>query len=355
MPFVDWGRPVARIVDGELVWIADGYVVAETFPLVDRLPWRRRAVSSARAALIGVVRAESGETRLYLRREAGPLAQAWADVAAGVVRSAGEMPRPITAVLPYPAELFEGQARVLERTPWNAGALSGRPESGSGEPGPTEGGWLPGAAGTRLTALYERPVGRRVSGVLAATLDDGRPRLHLVRVDTSASIPAPRMLEETWSRFPSYERLAESVRVSVGRLDTLTRGPLVVWRAGDTLAAYRPRFAPHMGGGVSLVWVSVARGGRVGAGRTLDAAWDNLLGGSAPVPPVLPSATLDEARRWIQLADSALRTGDWAAFGRAFDALRQVLGIPPDTTAPDSGRGPSGQRTPGDSRGPRSE
>jgi hypothetical protein len=355
MPFVDWGRPVARIVDGELVWIADGYVVTETFPLVDRLPWRRRGVSSARAALIGVVRAESGETRLYLRREAGPLAQAWADVAAGVVRSPGEIPRTITAVLAYPAELFEGQARVLERTPWNAGALSGRPESGSGEPGPTEGGWLPGAAGTRLTALFERPVGRRVSGVLAASLDDGRPRLRLVRVDTSASIPAPRMLEETWSRFPSYQRLAESVRVSVGRLDTLARGPLVVWRAGDTLAAYRTRFAPHVGGGVSLVWVSVARGGRVGAGRTLEAAWDNLLGGSAPVPPVLPSATLDEARRWVQLADSALRTGDWAAFGRAFDALRQVLGIPQDTTGPDSGRGLPVPQTPGDPGGPRSE
>ena len=74
----------------------------------------------------------------------------------------------------------------------------------------------------------------------------------------------------------------------------------------------------------------------MGAGRTLESAWDNLLGGSAPLPPVLPSATLDEARRWIQIADSAMRAGDWAAFGRAFDALRQVLSTPTDSLARDS-------------------
>jgi hypothetical protein len=134
----------------------------------------------------------------------------------------------------------------------------------------------------------------------------------------------------------------------VGRLDSLPRGPLVIWRAGDTLAAYRTRFAPRVGGGVSLVWVSAAHGGRVGAGRSLAAAWDNLLGGSAPVPPVLPSATLDEARRWMGLADSALRAGDWAGFGRAFDALRQVLGPTRDTSSDKAGRDAGPPRAPGD-------
>jgi hypothetical protein len=316
--------------------VADGFLTSETFPLVERIPWRSAAVSSARAGFLGVVRAESGETRLYLRPDAGALAQAWADVAAGVVRPAVETPRPVSVVLAYPLELFEAQARVLERSAWSAGALSGRPESGTGEPSPPERGWAPGAVGTRLVALYERPLGRRISTVLAATMHDGMPSLRLVQLDTGATLPAPRILEETWNRFPSYQRLAESVRASVGRGDTLARGPLVVWRGADELGAYRTRFASRPGGGVSLVWVSVAHGRRVGAGRTLEAAWDNLLGGSAPVPPVVPSATLEEARRWVQLADSALRAGDWATFGRAFDALRQVLAPPRDSIPRDS-------------------
>jgi hypothetical protein len=336
MPFAEWGRPLARVIDGELVWLADGYVVTETFPLIERIPWRRGAVSSVRAGILGVVRAESGETRLYLRSDAGALAQAWADVAAGLVRPAGETPRPVSAMLAYPPELFEGQARVLERGAWNAGALSGRPESGNGEPAPPERGWLPAAKGTRLVALYERPLGRRVSSVFGAAMEDGQATLRLVRVDTGATLPAPRVLEETWGRFPSYQRLAESVRASVGRADSLSRGPLMLWRDADTLGAYRARFAPRAGGGMALVWVNIAHGQRVGAGRTLAAAWDNLTGGSAPLPPVLPSATLDEARRWVQLADSALRAGDWAGFGRAFDALRQVLRPPTDTLPADT-------------------
>ncbi|HEU5171571.1 MAG TPA: UPF0182 family protein [Gemmatimonadales bacterium] len=332
MPFAEWGEAVPRIVDGEMLWVADGYVAASTFPLVERLPWRDRAVNLLRAGFIGVVRAESGETQLYLRADGGPLAQAWAELAAGVVRSSAELPRPVATALPYPAELFERQARALERHVWNAGVLSGRPESGSGEPQPPERGWLPDVSGTRLVAVYERPLGRRVSAVLGGTMQDGFPFLRLVRVDSGAALPAPRVLDATWNRFPSYERLAESVRASVNRGDSLAQGPFVVWRDNDTLGAYRARFVPRPGGGLSLAWVSIAYGRRVGAGRTLRAAWDNLLGASAPLPPVLPSATLAEARRWVQLADSALRAGDWAGFGRAFDALRQVLAPPHDTT-----------------------
>jgi hypothetical protein len=75
-----------------------------------------------------------------------------------------------------------------------------------------------------------------------------------------------------------------------------------------------------------LAWVSVALSGRaVGAGRTLTQAWDNLRGATAPLPATMPTASLDEARRWLHLADSALKVGDWAGFGRAFDALKQVL------------------------------
>ena len=32
----------------------------------------------------------------------------------------------------------------------------------------------------------------------------------------------------------------------------------------------------------------------------------------------------------MSLADSALRTGDWVTFGRAFEALREALQIEPD-------------------------
>jgi hypothetical protein len=63
----------------------------------------------------------------------------------------------------------------------------------------------------------------------------------------------------------------------------------------------------------------------LGAGRSLELAWDNLQGNSSPAPPGQGAGTINDARRWMRIADDALRSGDWEAFGRAFEALRRVL------------------------------
>jgi hypothetical protein len=86
--------------------------------------------------------------------------------------------------------------------------------------------------------------------------------------------------------------------------------------------------------GALLAWVSVAAGERLGAGRSLREAWSNLLGASVPSIPGSAQATrLDEARRWLERADSALRAADWPAFGRAWSGLRDALGARADSAA----------------------
>jgi hypothetical protein len=336
LPFAEWGEPVPVVVDNELVWVSDGYVTSETFPLIDRLPWRREGVNLVEAGFVGVVWARTGRTAIYLRGDAETegLARTWASIASGVVLPMRDLPPGLAAALPYPEELFAVQARALEREPWDAGTLSDRPEAGPGEPGPPTQGWRADTGGTRLVALYERPSGGRVSAALAGATLGGRPVLDLVRLDSAKSLPAPRALDATWRRFPSFLSLADSVRSSgAARGDSLLRGPLTVWLdpvAG--LGAYRTWYAPR-GNGLALVWVSIAQSGRPvgGAGRTLAEAWDNLRGASAPLPPTVPTASLEEARKWLRIADSALRAGDWAGFGRAFDALKQVIGTERDT------------------------
>jgi hypothetical protein len=54
-----------------------------------------------------------------------------------------------------------------------------------------------------------------------------------------------------------------------------------------------------------------------------------LRGASAPLPPGYePQSAVTEARRWFVRADSALRAGDFAGFGRAFEALGATLEVP---------------------------
>ncbi|HET7600795.1 MAG TPA: hypothetical protein VFK09_10910, partial [Gemmatimonadales bacterium] len=107
-----------------------------------------------------------------------------------------------------------------------------------------------------------------------------------------------------------------------------------VWRDAGRLNAYRTYVAPRAGGGAAVVWASVAQGDLRGTGRTLAAAWENLKGAAAPIPVAPPAASLDEARRWFRAADSAIRAGDWAGFGRAFDALRHTLGADRESLPP---------------------
>jgi len=335
LPVVEWGEPAARVLEDQLVWVCDGYVRSGTFPLVEPLPWREGSASAVRAGFVGVVFASSGETRLYLRPDADPLSSAWASIAGGMVRPAAELPPEVSSALPYPAELFVTQSRALERAPWDAGGLSGRPESGTmGEPDAPRVGWRSDLAGTRLLAVFERPIGRRVSAVLAGAMRNGTPELQLLRSDSLNALPAPRVLDAAWSRLPSFERLADSVRGAGVRGDSVSPSAFGVWRDAGRLNAYRTYVAPRAGGGAAVVWASVAQGDLRGTGRTLAAAWENLKGAAAPIPVAPPAASLDEARRWFRKAAEGAKRVDWAGFGRAFDALRHTLGADRESLPP---------------------
>jgi hypothetical protein len=165
--------------------------------------------------------------------------------------------------------------------------------------------------------------------VLTGSREEGRTHLTLVRLDSATTLPIRDVLQNRWANFPSYDALSDSIREDGGKLEP---GPLRVEVGEGGPVAYQGYFALRPSGGTVLAWVSVAAPNRLGAGRTLREAWSNLLGATVPAPPGTAQAgRLDEARRWLQHADSALRTGDWSEFGRAWSSLRNVLGVPADT------------------------
>jgi Uncharacterised protein family (UPF0182) len=330
-PFADWGLPVARVIEGELVWLVDGYLASGSFPLTNRVPWRDRRAGSVRAAFLGTVNAESGAVRVYLQPGADPLAATWSRLSNGLVEPASSIPEPVLRAAPYPGDWFRIQAQQLERVPWKAGNVSGPPSHGPDEElPPPQVGWSADTTGPLAVTTFELPGERRLSAVLIGSRDDGRAHLTLVRLDSTATLPVRGVLESRWANFPSYDALNDSIREDGGKLE---RGPLRVEVGPGGPVAYQGYFALRPAGGTVLAWVSVAAPNRLGAGRTLKEAWSNLLGASVPAPPgSAQSGRLDEARRWMQHADSALRIGDWTEFGRAWSNLRNILGLPLDST-----------------------
>jgi hypothetical protein len=189
--------------------------------------------------------------------------------------------------------------------------------------------WPPDTSGPWQLVPYERPTQRRMSALLLGGREDGQDVLRLLRLDSAAAAPTRGALESKWHRFASYDALSDSIREAG---DTLKPGPLRFELTADGTVAYQVSYAQRKQGGVTVAWISVAVGERAGAGRTLNEAWSNLRGMSVPtIASSVQANRLDEARRWLERADSALRGADWAEFGRAWQRLRAALGLPADT------------------------
>lgn len=330
-PFAEWGVPVPRIVDGDVLWLADGYLAAAVFPLAPRASWRGREIGSLQAAFLGVVDATSGVTRIFVRPGADALAQAWADVSRGVVESSGAAPEAILRAAPYPVELFRLQARQVEQGYWKPGALGGRPAIDATAPPRENTGWSADTTGPLFLAAYERVSERRLAALLLGRREEGQDMLTLLRVDSADALPSRSALESRWSRFASFDALSDSIREDGGSLE---QGPMRLGVGSGGVVGYKVYYMQRGPGRLAVAWVSIATASdRMGAGRSLAEGWNNLLGASVPSMPGSAQATrLEEARRWLERADSSLRKLDWPEFGRAWDGLRRSLGLPADTT-----------------------
>ncbi|MCU0621384.1 MAG: UPF0182 family protein [Gemmatimonadales bacterium] len=323
-PFATWSHARPELHEGRLLWVADGYVAASLFPLSARVRSRDGEIGYLRAAFVGTVDAVDGRTRVFARPEAGPVAAAWTALAAPVVEPWTSAPVAVKDAATYPAELFRVQSRVLERAA--GGRLVGVEDSLRTTPAVFDYLWTERATGPDRVASYQRGEPPAISSLLVGETVDGVPRLVRYEVEPAEAMPAPANLVQAWGRFPTFERVVDSVRGGGG---TLLPGGVRFWIGPGQLGAMQVHYGPRGGGGASATWVSVAAHGRLGAGRSVDDAWSNLRGASAPLPPgYQPQSALTEARRWYLRADSALRSGDFGTFGRAFDALGATLDAP---------------------------
>ncbi|MBA2460016.1 MAG: UPF0182 family protein, partial [Gemmatimonadales bacterium] len=327
-PFARWSAAVPRILDGDLVWLADGYLPTGAFPLAPRVSWRGGEIGGLQAAFVGMVDAATGGTRMYLRAGADPLAESWAGVSRGVVEPAASAPEPLLRAAPYPLELFRVQAQQIESLlkPGTLGSRSSGTAAGAGR----SIGWSPDTAGPLFFATYERPGERRLSAVLVGRREEGHDALTIVRLDSAEALPSRGALESRWSRFASFDALGDSIREDGGELE---QGPVRLELGSGGAMAYKTHYARRGPARLTIAWVSVASGPeRMGAGRTMVQAWNNLLGASVPaIPGSAQTTRLEEARRWLERADSALRAADWNGFGRAWQGLRRALGLSADT------------------------
>jgi len=324
-PFARWADAQPVWHEGRLWWLVTGFVLSESFPGVEPIGWDGRLSRMMRPGFLVAIDAASKETSLYLVPEAGVVAQSWAGLAGSLVQPASAIPSGLLAAYRYPLSLAEVQVRVLSRPGWRIGLPIRELGDGQLRPAGVDVGWV--ASGQPgFTAVYHHRSSRRLSALLTGHMGDGVPFLRLALVDSVASVATPALLQQRWSRFPLFEQIRDSVRQDGTDLE---HGRVRYSLEAGGVVAQAPHYAARNGARARVAWYSLAAGERLGAGRTPDESWRNLTGAGVPVPPgTRPGTPFDEAQRWMRIADSALMTGDWETFGRAFGALRELLREP---------------------------
>lgn len=323
-PFASFGTPYPVVAEGRLQWLAEGYVAADAFPLAPRVRWRGRWVRYLRSTLIGVVDAATGVTAVYVARDPDPLTAAWAELAPDIVRPATALPHPLRLHLRYPAEALAGTRDRVRETIANARgaaaafpAVRRRDEAGDAGTAYWWFGPVPGDSVPRLRLVSTLDVGApaEVWGLLVGTRREGEAELRVYRVAPAAALPASGELAREFAALrPDTAGVVGAVRYAFSE---------------DAVVAFQTSYAASRqgDGAPRLVDVAVRWGGSAATGPSLPEALERA-GSSEPAMGV--SVELwREVARWFERMDAARRAGDWAAFGRAYEALRRLLAGPP--------------------------
>jgi uncharacterized membrane protein (UPF0182 family) len=321
-PFAAFSDARAVVVGDTLYWLASGLVSADAFPLARTVRWRGESVRYLRSSLVGVVEAATGRTAVYLTRDADPLTAAWAVLAPEIVRPAGELPTALQPHLAYPAELFAVQVALLQVRGDGAGGRQTRPPVAAAFPlgqepyrwvGTTPADSVPRL---RLMAALTAPEDGALAGIVDGTVRDGAPRLVYLAIEAALGVPGPAQAARQLGRLRADPEGIQG-RLRMAPFDD------------GVLALQTGYLSPGEGAAPQLVDVAVGWGRAAGSGSDLRTALTRLR--TAPAPFGMAATEKEEARRWFERMDAARRSGDWVAFGRAYEELRRILKSEPDT------------------------
>ncbi len=320
-PFAHWSSVQAKLAGSRMVWTSEGLLTSSLFPASTRIEWIGGTVSMVRPAFLGMVDAETGAVRVFRRDGSDSLSAAWARIAAPLIESVSEIPPFLRADEPYPEELLLAQARALEGPAWGAGRLE-RPGAGKALLPP------PSPGGGEILVPFIHGATKRVRVLLDARRTSWGDSVRLIRLDSLHAVDRPSDFVRQWDRFPFQQQVRDSVRAAGA---TFEPGQVRYALAEEGVVAYQPAWAVAPSGGAQLVLVNVALGSAIGTGRSFAEAWKNLRGEVTPTAAGAPAqALLEDARRWMRHADSALKRGDLQEFSRALAYLRDLLERPHD-------------------------
>lgn len=320
-PFFLQGSEITPIVVADsLYWAIDLYSASSSYPLSEEDSIGDAHVTYLQHAAVGVVSAQTGATWIIADSSRDPIADSWIAAFPSLFAQRSALPAGVASELPPPIDAARAQGRKLAR--YGLRGESARrghllpEEAGSDTSLATTSALLalPATGATQWSAVVLDPNEHAVGVVLAAGgLSPGVRWLPLAR-------PSAR-----WSTVSDQLRRALDTTVSVPHDAHALHGRVrIVPLANGQLLFVQPLYA-WRADGASLLAVAATTDTIVTAGRTLGDAL-GAHGAATNVATPVSSADFRAATEQLygRMAD-AMKQGDWVAFGRAYQALGDLL------------------------------
>jgi uncharacterized protein len=368
-PFINQDRDpyIVLRASGQLNWIVDGYTYSDHYPYSqingDGINYIRNSVKV-------VIDAHSGSTDFYVSDPDDPLIRTWQRIYPSMFKSMSEMPADLRAHIRYPEDFFLTQAEMYgtyhmkdPATFYNREDLWTFPrENYSGETVPMQPYYvimrLPGETHAEYVLMLPMvPQGRDNMIAWLAARCDGADYGHLFEFAFSKDrlFYGPYQIQARINQNPEISQ-QYSLWNQMGSKVIL--GNLLVIPLADSLLYVEPLYIRAENGQLpELKRVLASYGDRTVMGTSIDTTLAALFKGGENTAPVIPSSVpppgmtsatatvassvqitsvrtppeLQAAAAHYSRAISALKQGDWTAFGAEMRQLGDTLGQPADS------------------------
>jgi hypothetical protein len=333
VPFFEQGSTVTPAVVGDsLYWMVDLYATSESYPFSAPVPVAGSPRKYFQHAGTAIVTAATGRVRLISATELDPVARSWIDLFPTLFTSASELPRGLLDALPPAIDGAHAQATVFawfgtRRDPTTGGKLPWQYGGDTLVPVETPVMIVPPASDPAAT--WVQPVldaTEHVRGLVLATGGPSRVTLWL-----PAASEGPR-----WTQI--IDRLQQHADTTPAPRDTRwVRGAVRAVPLAGTVAFIQTTYAWRATTPPTISRVTVFTGDSTVFGSTLSQAV-GVSSGTDAIGPLNPVDFRARVEALHSAMRAAIRRGDWAAFGEAFDSLGVLLDAPRPLAPPPTPR-----------------
>ena len=383
-PYLRYDKDPYVVVDGRghLVYIQDAFTTTDRFPMAQSFDPTTELEKTGlgfgpfnyiRNSVKVVMDAYDGTMRFYVSDPDDPIIRAWQGVFPTAYKSLSEMPADLRAHLRVPEELFNVQTRIFGRyhvtdpeTFFRNDDLWTVPSGlTNAQSLPFEAYYvimrMPGEAEPEFLLLQPMvPKGRpnMIAWVAARNDDPNYGGVRVYRFPADTTIFGPAQIEGLIDQDPT---ISAQITLWNQSGSSVIRGNLIVVPIGDALIYLQPVYLQSTSSSFpEFQRIVVASPTSVVWGESLSEALRLLIasnGGPVPTPtptPPGPSATpgpgeqlpsdvaalIDYANRHFELAQEALRNGDFARYGAEIQLVSQALSKLDVLAGPSASPGP---------------